>query len=275
MRYVGVDLSRNSFTACFLDQDDSYHIASFPLSEEGLSAFRRQLSSADRLAVEAGPNAYFFYDQVVAAVTEIVLVSPGQFAVIARSKKKTDRQDAVTLARFLKLDCLPTVVVPSRRIRELRQLFTTREGLVKMGRQLKNTGHAALARNGLPGRRSDFASHSGRERLGHLPGLAACDRLIRDMVLRQIDTIEKELDELDKAIVHMGKPLPGLPQLLQVRGFGLVAAIGALPEIGDITRFAKAKQLVSYAGLATTVRQSGAVERRGPYGEAGERYSFP
>jgi len=164
MRHVGVDLSRNSFTACFLDQDDSYHIASLPLSEEGLSAFRQQLSSADRLAVEAGPNAYFFYDQVVAAVTEIVLVSPGQFAVIARSKKKTDRQDAVTLARFLKLDCLPTVVVPSQRIRELRQLFTTREGLVKLGRQLKNSGLASLARNGLPGRRSDFASHSVRDR---------------------------------------------------------------------------------------------------------------
>ncbi len=88
MRYVGVDLSRNSFTACFLDQDDSYHIASFPLSEEGLSAFRRQLSSADRLAVEAGPNAYFFYDQVVAAATEIVLVSPANSPLLQDPRRK-------------------------------------------------------------------------------------------------------------------------------------------------------------------------------------------
>ena len=71
MRHVGVDLSRNSFTACFLDQDDSYHIASFPLSEEGLSAFRRQLSSADRLAVEAGPSAYFFNDQGFEVITHL------------------------------------------------------------------------------------------------------------------------------------------------------------------------------------------------------------
>ena len=42
-------------------------------------------------------------------------------------------------------------------------------------------------------------------------------------------------------------------------------------EIGDITRFAKAKQLVSYAGLATTVRQSGAVERRGHITKQGRK----
>jgi transposase len=262
MRHIGVDLSKRSFTACFLD-DEGQRLATYPFTPEGFASFRAELDPHDRLAVEAGSNAYYFHDQLAASVAEIVLVSPSHFAIIARSTKKTDRQDAQALARFLKLDCLPAVVMPEPRIRELRQLFTTRDTLVKMGTQLKNTGHAALVRNGIDGKRSDFATATGRERLAHLDGLAASDRLILTTVLRQLEGLERDLLDLERAIIRLGKTLPGLKRVLQVRGLGIVAAIGVLSEIGDIQRFATAKQLVSYAGLATTVRQSGTVNHHG------------
>src|SRR5437867_1232959 len=108
------------------------------MSSEGLQAFRDRLRLDDHLALEAGLNAYFFYDQIRDTVAEVAVVNPHQFAVIAMSKKKTDRNDAVALARFLKLDCLPVITVPDRRIRELRQLFAARDTLVKMARQLKS-----------------------------------------------------------------------------------------------------------------------------------------
>jgi transposase len=263
MRHWGVDLSRDSFTTCVLDEDDQPHWATFSLTTEGLGSFRAQLETDDRIAVEAGRNSYYFVDQVRSAVAEVVLVNPRQFVLIATSTKKTDRQDALLLARFLKLGCLPTVVMPELRIRELRQLFTAREGLVKIAHQLKNAGQAVLARNGLPGRRSDFATERGRERLTQLTGLSPSDRLILDMVLRQVETVEEEETKLEQAIIRLGRNLPGLKRLLQVRGFGLVAAIGVLAEIGDIHRFATAKQLVAYAGLATSVRQSGATDHHG------------
>jgi len=135
VRHIGVDLSRNKFTACFLEEDDSYSVATFPLVPEGLEAFRARLHGDDRLAVEAGQNTYFFFGQVQAAVAEVVLVATHKFAVIAQSKQKTDRNDAVVLARFLKLGCLPMVTMPEERIRELRNLFTARDTLVKMARQ--------------------------------------------------------------------------------------------------------------------------------------------
>jgi transposase len=271
MRYVGVDLSTRGFTACFLDEDDAHHVASFALSPEGLAAFRHQLRPDDRLAVEVGRNSFFFHDQVQSAVAEVVLVGTRQFAVIAQSTKKTDRNDAVVLARFLKLGCLPAVAMPDPRIRELRQLFAAREGLVKMCQQLKNVGHASLARNGLASRRSDFSSQRGRDRLGHLEGLPASDRFILDMVLRQLEGLERELVEMERTIIRAGRNLPGLKRLLQVRGFGLIAAIGILAEIGDIARFPSAKQLTAYAGLATAVRQSGASERYGHITKEGRK----
>jgi transposase len=236
-----------------------------------LAAFRAEVGPDDRVALEVGSNAYYFHDQVAGSVAEIVLVSPSHFAIIAQSTKKTDRADAQALARFLKLDCLPVVVMPEPRIRELRQLFTTRETLVKMGIQLKNTGHAVLVRNGIDGKRSDFATATGRERLAGRTGLPATDRLTLDIVLRQVEGLEREVEELERAIIRLGKTLPGLKRLLQVRGLGIVAAIGVLAEISNIQRFPTAKQLVSYAGLATAVRQSGTVDHHGHITKEGRK----
>jgi transposase len=176
------------------------------------------------------------------------------------------------LARFLKLGCLPVITVPDKKIRELRQLFTARDTLVKMARQLKSTGHAALVRNGIFSSRADFTSHAARDRLARRTDLAAADRVILDMVLRQLGTIDRELDEIERVIIRAGKHLSGLKRLLQVRGLGLIAAIGVLVEIGgDVTRFASAKHLASYAGLATAVHQSGATDRHGHITKVGRR----
>ena len=272
MRHIGVDLSKRAFTACFLDADDTHSVSTFPMSCEGLRAFRDCLRPDDHLALEAGLNSYFFYDQIQDAVAEVAVVNPHQFAVITTSKKKTDRNDAVALARFLKLGCLPVIPVPEGRIRELRQLFAARDTLVKMARQLKSTGHAALVRNGIFSSRADFTSRAARDRLARRTDLAVADRLILDMVLRELETVDRELDELERAIILAGKNLAGLKRLLQVRGLGLIAAIGVLVEIGgDITRFESAKHLASYAGLATSVHQSGASDRHSHITKEGRR----
>ena len=204
MRHIGIDLHKNSFVACFLETDDRYRFATYGMTAEGLQGFRADLTQEDRVAVEVGQSAFFFYDQVHTAVADVVLVATHNFAVIAKSKKKTDRNDALTLARFLKLDCLPTVTLPDPRTRELRRLFSAREALTKMSTQLKNMGHAALTRNGLPSRKADFASEKGRQRLAKLEGLPPADRLILDVVLRQMEPLNRELDELERAIIfHM------------------------------------------------------------------------
>ena len=89
------------------------------------------------------------------------------------------------------------------------------------------------------------------------------------LVLPQIEQLEAEIVQVEREIIRRGRQLRGLKRLLQVRGLSLVSAIGILAEIGDITRFASAKHLVGYAGLASAVRQSGALERHGPITKQG------
>src|SRR5947209_18903784 len=130
MRHIGVDLHKTNFVACFLDEQDKPTVKTFALTEQGLLSFQRALTRDDEVAVEMSANAYYFYDRIVKLVRRVVLVDADRFAVVSRSKKKTDRHDAKALARFLKLGWLPEVSVPSPQIRALRQLFQARESLV-------------------------------------------------------------------------------------------------------------------------------------------------
>ena len=116
---------------CFFNEDDTSHLATFPLSKAGKGRLTEQLKKDDALAVEAGARRiYYFDDQIKAFVGRIVLVDTYRFSVIAKSKKKTDKADALALAGFLKLDHLPEVPVPSERVRQLRHLLQARETLV-------------------------------------------------------------------------------------------------------------------------------------------------
>jgi transposase len=171
----------------------------------------------------------------------------------------------------LKLDHLPAVPVPPEKVRQLRHLLQARETLVGMRTKLKNLGHAALTRNGIALARSAFASRVARERLQNRDDLSAADRVILSAALRQIDELDKEVEQLEDEIVHLGKTLKGIKRLLQLHGMNLLSAISLLAEIGSIELFETSKQLVAYSGLATSVRQSNETIRQGHITKQGRK----
>jgi len=192
MRHIGVDLHKTNFVVCFLSDDERTHTETYPLTKVGIHRFITRLEAEDAVAVEVTANIYYFYDQVRPHVSRVVLVDTYRFAVIARSKK-TVKADAAALARFLKLDYLPSVAVPSERVRQLRHLLQARETLVGMRTKLKNMGHGALTRNGLALSRSAFASKVSRARLAKREELAPADTLIMQAALRQIEELDREV----------------------------------------------------------------------------------
>jgi transposase len=271
VRHIGVDLHKTNFVVCFLNEDETSRLETFQLSKAGIERFTSQLNKDDVLAVEVTQNIYYFYDQVKAFVGRIVLVDTYRFSVIAKSKKKTDKADALALARFLKLDHLPEVSVPSERVRQLRHLLQARETLVGLRTKLKNLGHAALTRNGIALPRSAFASRVARERLQKRDDLSAADKVILEAALRQIEELDQEVERLEDEITRLGKTLKGITRLLQLHGMNLLSAISLLAEIGSIELFETSKQLVAYSGLATSVRQSNETTRQGHITKQGRR----
>ncbi len=271
MRHIGVDLHKTNFVVCFLAADDTQSIETYPLTRDGLASFKRRLRQADALAVEATQNVHYFYDQVKAHVSRVVVVDTYRFGVVARSKKKTDKADAAALARFLKLGWLPEVPVASEQVRTLRQLLQARETLVSMRTKLKNMAHAAFSRNGIALTRAAFASAVSRARLVERDDLPEADLLVLRAALRQIEQLDAEVRQIEEEVTKRGRTLKGLQRLLQVHGLNLLSAISLLAEVGDIALFDTSKQLVSYAGLATSTRQSSETTRHGGITKRGRK----
>src|SRR3954467_11078136 len=204
MRYLGVDLHKTNFVVCFLADAETTRTQTYPLTKAGIHRFITQLVLEDDVAVEVTANIYYFYDQVKPHVSRVVLVDTYRFAVIAKSKKKTDKADAAALARFLKLGYLPSVSVAQERVRQLRHLLQARETLVGMRTKLKNMGHSALTRNGIALPRSAFASRLSRARLSKRDDRAPADALIMQAALRQIEELDREVEALGTEIVRVG-----------------------------------------------------------------------
>ena len=88
------------------------------------------LSASDWVALEATTNSWAFYDQLSPMVERVFVANCYKMKLISASAAKTDRHDALVLAKLLAANLLPTVWVPPQHVRELRNLTRHRSKLV-------------------------------------------------------------------------------------------------------------------------------------------------
>ena len=74
-------------------------------------------------------------------------------------------------------------------------------------------------------------------------------------IIAQISFLEQQILEIEDEISSMINSL--CPVITSITGIGNVLGAAIFSEIGDISRFEKANQLVAYAGLDVAVKQSG------------------
>lgn len=151
MRYIGVDLHTNCFTVCILTESGRVRFQEYRLKE--LKAFVKTLQTTDALAVEATGNTRFFREAVAAHVAKVVVVDPGQFEVIKKSVKKTDKNDAQLLAWFLSKDMLPAARMKDKTQAPISSLVHTRDKLVKLRTTRINKIHGIVVAHGLESRK--------------------------------------------------------------------------------------------------------------------------
>ena len=146
MRYIGVDLHTTQITVCYLKAEEEFEIRKYQLVE--MDKFVAGLEPTDEIAVEATCNTRWFVEQVREAVSRVVLVNPRHFEVVKNSVKKTDRNDAINLARFLRADLLPEVRAKREEAEKVQSLVNTRTKLVRLKTSLINKIHALHVSNG-------------------------------------------------------------------------------------------------------------------------------
>ena len=133
MKYVGVDLHKNSITLCVMVKVRGKRKVksrrSFRCAQtEQIRTFFASLGKF-QVVVEATASYEWFFQLIEDLADRLVLAHPKKLRVIAESKHKTDKIDAYVLAEFLALDMIPESYRPSPRVREHRVLVRHRHFL--------------------------------------------------------------------------------------------------------------------------------------------------
>lgn len=253
MRYIGVDLHTTQITVCYLTEKEEAAIQKFQLCE--IERFVSGLSKGDEIAVEATGNTRWFVEQVASRAGRVVLVNPRQFDVVKNSVKKTDRNDAINLALFLKADMLPEVRAKKEEADKVQSLVGTRSKLVRLKTSLINKIHALSVSNGRKIRKTTLASEKGLGKVLEEEWMAI-ERIELDIIMEQIRSLKAGIKKLDEAIAEESKKLAGYQNLMSISGIGSLSAGILLSVIGDASDFANADKLASYFGIVPRVSNS-------------------
>jgi len=271
MVHVGVDLDKRSSQIAVLSEDGEIVQRRLMNDAEGLERFFAQLPPQTPIAIEASGTWWWLVDLIERLGHYPVLSHPKQTKAIAAARLKNDRVDAERLALLLRGDLLPTVWIPPAALREARELVRHRIQLVWVRGVVRNRLQAMLARRNLqPTSGKSWLTQRGQRELRQLPLTEAPGR-IRDDCAALLPTLDTQIRRRDAELVARWGGDSRVQRLMTIPGIGPFIAIVLVLELGDIRRFAHAKQVASYVGLTPRVRSSGGRVRAGHISKEGNR----
>jgi len=213
---------------------------------------------------------YVVYWQLMAIGAKCEVVAPPLVPVKSGERVKTDRRDALKLARNYRAGELTPVWVPDAAHEALRDLVRAREAAKKDQLRAKHRLGKFLLRHG---RRPptgvkpwslNYLSWVKHE--VHFEQLAQEATLLD--YLHEVEHAEARIARLDRAIEEAVKLTPAkmravIEALQALRGVAQVTAVTIVAELGEVSRFTRARQLMGYSGIVAREHSSGESTRRG------------
>ena len=275
MRILAIDLAKKNSVACIYQAENGENeyrtVKTTPQTLHDLILE----TAPDRVVIEIGPQAGWVFDLVTAMEIEIEVANPSHEAWRWRKvKSKTDRKDALKLARLSATNQLPTVYMPAPEVRQWRELIQYRQSVVKRRTAIKNSIRAMLTRANLkmPSGASGWTTRS----LKALHELAIIDdgqlwrcSLAEDLL--QLELIQSSISRIERQLAQVAQRDSRVEMLKTIPGVGDRLAETVVAVIDDPHRFRRGREVASYAGLAPTQFQSGAVDRQGRISGHGNR----
>jgi transposase len=238
--------------------------AKVPNNRAALKAAFAGLEGPLHAAMEIGTNAWAMYWLVSECVDELMVVdSLATWGKEGRRGAKTDRRDARKLAEKLYRGQLQALYVPDKLTQDYRCLIRTRVHTTRRVTALVNEIGALLRSWGVVVT-SSLLTDKGQHLLREVaPTLPENSRLALASLQAQLALAQGEEDKLTAQIEQLAQTDPTCQLLQTIPGVGPLTAFGVRAEVGDIGRFASAKHLISYCGLAPVVEQSADKHRDG------------
>ena len=224
---------------------------------------------------EAGPTGYGLHRQIKDLGFECVVVAPSLIPKRPGDWVKTNRRDAMSLARLLRADELTAVWVPDGRHEAMRDLTRARETAMLDLRSKRQHVSAFLLRleRPYPEKKKTWTkahmSWIASQKLDHPEQRIVLEEMM--LAMRQAQERLARLEQAIAAAVPDWSLAPVVTALMAMRGIDLIAAATVLAEIGDLSRFQTPTELMAYLGLVPSEDSTGDEIWRGPITKAGNR----
>jgi len=244
-----------------------------PHQRGSLREFLSHCCEGSPVAVETVGNWYWIVDEIEQAGCKPRLVHASKAKLMLGAVNKTDKLDARGLNKLQRTGTLPEVWIPSRELRDKRELPRTRMVLVQERTKLKQRIHATLAKYGIRVEGSDLFGVKGRQLLLEgLPLLPPQTRYVTEGLLRQIEALDEEIRAIEGRMKEVLSPTREVELLQTLPGVGFILATVIALEVGDVGRFPGPEKLASYAGMVPRVHSSGGKTRYGRTRQDVNRY---
>jgi transposase len=225
---------------------------------------------------EAGPCGYGLVRQLRLRGYACEVVAPGKIARRPGERIKTDRRDALTLARLARSGDLVKVVVPDERDEAIRDLSRAREDAVKARRSARHQLKALLLRHGhrYGGKSAWTLAHE--RYLAEVSFAQAAQDIpfaeYRQGVRDSHERVER-LTEALRAQTEHWRMKPLVAALSSLRGIDLIAAVTLTAEVGDFSRFAHPTELMGFLGLVPSEYSTGESRHQGAITKTGNTHA--
>jgi transposase len=223
---------------------------------------------------EAGPTGYNLYRLIRSLGHDCLVAAPSLIPKKPGERVKTNRRDALSLAKLLRAGELTAVWVPDARHEAIRDLTRAREAAVNDLKSKRQQILSLLLRLGrrYSGKRTwtqAYLNWLASQKLEHSEQRIAFEEML--LAMREAQERIVRLQEAIRVAVPDWSLAPTVTALMALRGFDLVSASAFLAEIGELSRFANARELMGYLGLVPSEYSTGDKVKRAGITKTGNR----
>lgn len=278
MIIMAIDLGKYKSMICYYNTETQDHVFETVVTERDYFRTLLKHHVPDLVVVEAcGPSGWVG-DVCEELNLKLIVCSTNEQAwLFKNTKRKTDKDDALKLARLAVMNELVPTHVPSKTVREKRRLINFRKKVVDRINGVKCGIRSVFANQGMQISSGAKTWHSGRAFLiENARPLEQCDpkelwRGELHLELNMLDSLEAQLRTIEKRLDQIARNDSQVKRVQTINGVGRVTAEAIVAYIDDPHRFKSARQVGSYAGLVPRQYQSGCTDRRGRITKRGPR----
>lgn len=279
INYIGLDVHKKSIVMAISKEPGRADlIGEYPNIDKGVKAIINKLKQFSetcelKICYEAGPCGYALMRILVNHGFSCEIAAPSLIPIQVGNKIKTDKRDAMKLARLYRAGELTFIMVPDDKREAIRDLVRSREDVMTDLKKAKQRLNHFLIRHGF--------HYSGTNwTCGHSKWINQLDLgnnyLNKTLYYyhNEIEFLTIQLNDMDREIEEIGvsdEYREKVEALCAFRGVGILTAMVIISEVIDFTRFSNPKEMMAYLGIVPSEYSSGGSVKKGAITKCGNK----